>query len=693
MPQDSIPILSSFQLNDIEVTYLMNQTGQVGLRVIPSSLRDRVTDNNRISEPLVQLHIRGDRFAGRAVNGFSLSDTDSSRGMHYKDQTVENTGGTTVIRTMMEDDRNYRVTHILTHRAGDRAFSVQTIFENGSDTPLTLEHLSAFALGGLTPFGGRRETDRLKLHRAKSWWSAEGRIVTDVLEEMHFERSWSGHGTRVEKFGQIGSLPVRNYFPFAAIEDEAVGVTWAFQVGCASSWQMELRRFGDGVALTGGVADHDFGHWSKTLRPGETLATPIAFLTVGVGGPDAVSQRLLDLHSTCDLAEGDGLPVVFNEFCTTWGNPNEGNIARIVDIIRGRGVDYFVIDCGWFGAGNWERDIGDWTLNESMFPSGLAATVKRICDAGMKPGIWFEAENCGPGSLMSTRHDFLLKRYGTPIFTTRYYLDMNKPEVRAYLKERVVDFLNRYGFRYVKIDYNETIGVGCDHPDGLGEGLRSNMLASQDFFAQLRREVPGLAIENCASGGHRLEPSMMELCDMASFSDAHECVHIPIIAANLHRLIAPSKSQIWAVLRKTDTIRRINYSLVNTLLGVMCISGDVYDLSEEQWAWTDRAITFYKRYSHIIKHGTSSFYGDTNVSYVDPEGWQAVARHNEQTGETLLVVHTFGGAFPEKVRIPVKAGAVADVMCSEENAVTLADGYVEVELKANFEAVAVALAT
>ena len=185
MSQDSIPILSSFQLNDIEVTYLMNQTGQVGLRMIPSSLRDRVTDNNRISEPLVQLHIRGDRFAGRAVNGFSLSDTDSSRGMHYKDQTVENTGGTTVIRTVMEDDRNYRVTHILTYRAGDRAFSVQTIFENGSDTSLTLEHLSAFALGGLTPFGGRRETDRLKLHRAKSWWSAEGRIVTDEIGRAH----------------------------------------------------------------------------------------------------------------------------------------------------------------------------------------------------------------------------------------------------------------------------------------------------------------------------------------------------------------------------------------------------------------------------------------------------------------------------------------------------------------------------
>jgi alpha-galactosidase len=49
-------------------------------------------------------------------------------------------------------------------------------------------------------------------------------------------------------------------------------------------------------------------------------------------------------------------------------------------------------------------------------------------------------------------------------------------------------------------------------------------------------------IENCASGGHRLEPSFMGLTSMASFSDAHETRDIPVIAANLHRLIQPRQS-------------------------------------------------------------------------------------------------------------------------------------------------------
>lgn len=683
-------ILNRYLLGDMEVAYLRDRDGHVGLRLLPSRMPDVTPDSTEFSEPLVQIHIRGDFLAGAAANGHTLSDTVSSRKFLYEDQTLETDGDRTVIRTVLEADPGYRLIHILTHRAEDRAVSVQTIFENNADRAVTLEHLTSFSLGGLTPYGGRRETDRVRLHRAKSWWSAEGRISTDTLEEMHFERSWSGHGTRVEKFGQIGSLPVRDYFPFAALEDGEAGVTWAFQVGCSSSWQMELRRSTDKVALSGGLADFDFGHWAKTLQVGERLESPIAYLTVGIGGLDEVSQRLLDLHSVCNLTE-DGLPLVFNEFCTTWGNPSEENIARILDKIRGRGFDYFVIDCGWFGEGNWGNDIGDWTLNESMFPAGLATTVRRINEAGMMPGIWFEAENCAPNSRISHRHEYLLKRNGVPIFTGRYFLDLSKPEVRDYLRERVVSFLKEYGFRYVKIDYNDSIGMGCDHPDGLGEGLRLNMLASRDFFAELRREIPGLAIENCASGGHRLEPSMMALCDMASFSDAHECVHIPIIAANLHRLIQPSKSQIWAVLRKADSLRRINYSLVNTLLGVMCISGDVYDLSEEQWACADRAIGFYKRHSHVIRRGISAFYGETNVSYLEPEGWQAVSRYDAETGKTLLVIHTFGGSIPERVRIPTSATEIEEVICSEGNCVSLADGFVEVELKANFEGIALAL--
>ena len=68
----------------------------------------------------------------------------------------------------------------------------------------------------------------------------------------------------------------------------------------------------------------------------------------------------------------------------------------------------------------------------------------------------------------------------------------------------MIGTLQRYGFGYMKIDYNETIGIGCDGAESLGEGLRRNMEASAAFFEKVRQEVPGIVLENCSSGGHRL---------------------------------------------------------------------------------------------------------------------------------------------------------------------------------------------
>ena len=91
----------------------------------------------------------------------------------------------------------------------------------------------------------------------------------------------------------------------------------------------------------------------------------------------------------------------------------------------------------------------------------------------------------------------------------------------------------------------------------------------------------------------------------------------------------------------------------------------------------------------VIRDGRSAFFGSVSESWRHPEGWQAVVR--TAGDETLAVIHTFGGKFPEKAELPVKARKILRVICSEGNAAALADGKLTVELKAPFEAVAVHL--
>src|SRR6185295_152829 len=180
--------------------------------------------------------------------------------------------------------------------------------------------------------------------------------------------------------------------------------------------------------------------------------------------------------------------------------------------------------------------------------------------------------------------EHFITRDGIPVTVReRRFWDLSDPVALEYLTEKVIDLLESCGFGYLKVDYNETAGLGCDHPDSQGEGLRRQIEGTYRFFEKIRERLPHLVIENCSSGGHRLEPSMLGRTAMSSFSDAHELVEIPIIAANLHRLMLPRQSQIWAVLHRSDSMRRLGYSLAATFLGRMCLSGEIAELSDEQW--------------------------------------------------------------------------------------------------------------
>ncbi|HHY64772.1 MAG TPA: hypothetical protein GX501_06970 [Clostridiaceae bacterium] len=443
--------------------------------------------------------------------------------------------------------------------------------------------------------------------------------------------------------------------------------------------------------------EYFFGHWMKTLKPGEEFETPSAYLTVGCGNIDEVSQRLLTIQKAHfnKINKFEKLPVIFNEYCTTWGYPSHENIKKILNVIKNRDVDIFVIDAGWSAdkENGWDTTVGDWIVSPDLFPCGIEETVSMIKEAGMIPGIWFEFENCCSKAKSYEEHEHLLKRNGKVITSgVRRFWDMCDPWVNDYLYERVIMMMKKNGFKYIKVDYNETIGVGCDGAESLGEGLRQRVLASQAFFRRIREEIPDVIIENCSSGGHRLEPSMMALCDLASFSDAHECNEIPIIAANLHRVINPCQSQIWAVLHGTDSRKRIVYSIANTFLGVMCLSGDIYNLDKEQWDLVDEGISFYRSVSGIIMNGSTAFYGSGITSYRNPKGWQAVVRKSADQKEALVVLHSFNSDFPPEIEIPVDDSyRIHKVYSAFGNPVAIKDGMLRISIREPMEAVAVHL--
>jgi len=517
------------------------------------------------------------------------------------------------------------------------AYEIRTGITNGSGEEVTMEMITSFLFRGI-------RAD--KIHRILSFWSAEGRLLTTDLTELNMEHSWNNLAYRFEKFGNVGSMPVRKYFPFIALEDSEAHSFLAVQLYSPASWQIELTvRGDDGVTLAGGIADRDFGQWTRCLKPGETFEAPMAVAAVGDSLEDVCDKLVKAQHPDISPVD-DHMGITFNEYCTTWGNPTTDSIKRLADRISGKGIQYLVMDSGWYSdCGNWWEYRGDWSVNRKRFPNGLREVTDYIRERGMIPGIWFEFEVAAPKSGLYDDPEHFVKKDGVPLTVggARFW-DMQESYVRDYLRENVIRRVREDGFGYIKIDYNDTMGMGCDGPEGPGENLRQKVLATQEFFRELKREIPGLVIENCSSGGHRLEPSFMQLASQASFSDAHEIVSLPIIAANLHRVVKPEQSQIWAVLRASDDKARITYSLCATLLGRMGLSGDIYDLSDAQWKLVDEAMAFYRQAAGIIKDGKTIFLDNDIYSYNDPEGQQMVIR--ELGNERLIVYHRFADSVP-----------------------------------------------
>ncbi len=251
-----------------------------------------------------------------------------------------------------------------------------------------------------------------------------------------------------------------------------------------------------------------------------------------------------------------------------------------------------------------------------------------------------EPEHVAKDSAAFNETDHLLQRDGKALtMGVRRGWNLHDPFVTDFLDERVIRMIKEANFGYLKIDYSETIGIGVDHPDSLGEGLRHHGEGTHAMFERIAAALPDLVIELVSAGGSRMEASLLQRSSMASYSDAHEIPEIPIVAAAMHRLILPRQSQIWAVLHRDDVSQRIDYTLAATFLGRMCLSGDIHELDDAQTARVQAAIQLYRRSVPVIKNGSSRLVGETGSSWRHPTGWQAVVRIAGNQG--LIVVHTF----------------------------------------------------
>ena len=604
----------------------------VAAKAICSTLDFAFPSNNL--ESMFQIKFAGDFSFPQHGPGVDMRNSTTIN--RFKLVSQEEKGNS--FTSIFESEDKMKIVHTLTRPEGCRYLECKTEFFNGSETSRRVEMFSSFSMGMISLFHPDDAPESLKLHRYTTTWSSEAKHLEQTFEELNMEISWQSAGVRSQRFGQRSTMVNKEYQPFAAVEDTRHGIIWAAAVEATSPWELVVSRYCDFVNISGGLPDREFAGWFKDVKPGETLTSPVALLTARCGNCNDAARDFLSYQKSEEPQQV--MHPTFSEWCTTWGTPAEERLLKIAPVAASLGVKYFQIDAGWFRP----EEPGDWTLKNELYPNGYKAFSEALEKYGMKSGLWFEFENLYPQqkTLEETgKADWVLTLDGFPLRSGgAYFLDFRKPEVISHMTGKVAAFLRDNKVGYIKIDYNAAVPFGVDGDSASpAENLQQHAACVRKFHEDLHRLVPGLRIEECSSGGHRMTPGWAKTGDYVSCTDAHEGVEIPILAAEALNFCYFDKALVWTTLRPTDDDNRLSYSMCAGMMGQMTLSGDLEQLSAEQLATVKKYVEFYEKISPELRLNSKLRIDCSSSSRVYPSGRQVMTL--ESADELLQIVHFF----------------------------------------------------
>ena len=328
---------------------------------------------------------------------------------------------------------------------------------------------------------------------------------------------------------------------------EEKGEIYAFHLIYSGNFlaQAECDQFGNVRAQIG--IHPDTFCWE--LLPGETFHTPEAVLNYSTDGLNGMSHNFHTLyrrHLFPGTFAGKERPLLLNSWEGMYYDVNLDKIAEQSALAKELGMELFVLDDGWFRAGNDSRSsMGDWTCNEKKLPGGIRAAAEILRKNGLKFGLWFEPEAISRKSrLYETHPDWALHVPGYPMTEGRheYLLDLTREDVRTCLKEMLDSYLKEGMIDYIKWDMNRPltdVSSALLPAEKKGETFHRYILGLYDILGWLKDTYPNVLVEGCSSGGARFDPGMLCYVSQNWASDNTDAFDRTVIQSGFSLLYPP----------------------------------------------------------------------------------------------------------------------------------------------------------
>ena len=269
-----------------------------------------------------------------------------------------------------------------------------------------------------------------------------------------------------------------------------------------------------------------------------------------------------------------------------------------------------VLDDGWFDGRRDDRTgLGDWFVDQDVWPGGLWPVVNRARSHGLQFGLWFEPEMVNLSSRVIGEHpEWLLApaRGAGPAIRHQHVLNIAHPGAWDFVYGRIDALVREYGIDYIKWDHNRELHEAARRDASDRPGVNAQTLAVYRMLDALRSRHPALEIETCASGGGRVDLGILQRTDRVWASDCNDPAERQRIQRWTAQLIPPELIGAHVGAERSHTTRRtasLSFRLVTALFGHAGLELDLTRASAEDLAALTAWAALYKRVRGLIHSG------------------------------------------------------------------------------------------
>jgi alpha-galactosidase len=432
------------------------------------------------------------------------------------------------------------------------------------------------------------------------------------------------------------------------------GEVWGAHLAWSGDQEMLVERLPEGAgvhrSVLGGGELLDRGE--IRLDPGEASTSSDLLFIWSDEGIDGITARLHDSIRSRANHPRSPRPLLLNTWEAVYFDHDLDTLTELATTAAAVGVERVVLDDGWFhGRRDDHAGLGDWFVDGTVWPEGLAPISERVHELGMQFGLWFEPEMVNPDSDLARAHpDWILRE--SPLLASRhqFVLDFSRVEVAEYILERLDEVITAASVDFVKWDHNRDLHAALG-PNG-DRHVRAHTLGVYRVLDELRRRHPLLEIESCASGGGRADLGILARTDRVWASDCNDPIERQRIQRGTQTLLPPEL--IGAHIGQAEshtTHRHATFALraVTALFGHAGLEWDLTGASTDDLAAITRWTALYRELRGLLHAGVTVRADDVDAGAL----LHGIVSHDRREGVFAWVrTETSGTANSPRVPIP-----------------------------------------